>query len=178
MKKIILIGISGSGKSTFGRALSEKLQLPITHLDSIFHLPGGAMMDHALFKEKQIELMKQPAWILDGNYGSSLDIRVAEADTIFWLDFPPLLSTLQVLKRSWKYRKDKSTQPDMPEYFEEHLFSREYWDFIKFILTFNKYERPKIAKALQRKKPETTLIVFKNRKEVHAFLSENSNTHD
>jgi adenylate kinase family enzyme len=172
MEKIILLGISGAGKSTLARKLHEELNLPLIHLDAIFHLPGGKMMDKNQFRTKQEEIFHTyDSWIIDGNYGSSLDLRVKYADAIIWLDFPAWLSAMRVLKRSFKYRKDKSTQPDMPEYFEEHMVSKEYLAFIWFVLTFNQKERPQIVEALRNRQKSATLIHLRSRREVHQFIA-------
>ena len=160
MKKIIVIGISGAGKSVLSRKIGEKLQLPIYHLDACFHLPGGEMLD----------MMTSDQWLIDGNYAGTLPMRLAQADTVIWLDFPAKINTFRVIKRSWQFRQDKSTRPDMPDYFEEQMFDKDYWQFLKFVWTFNKKVRPYIVSALENRPKTAKLIILKNRQQVTELI--------
>lgn len=172
MKKIIVIGISGAGKSVLSRQVSQDLNLPLYHLDRIFHLPKGEMLDRSLFLAEQKKIMSQEAWIIDGNYAGSLPDRVAEADTIIWLDFPAWLCVMRVFKRSLRFRRDKQTRPDMASHFEERLFSREYVAFLYFVGSFNRKVRPNILAAVNQSSAHTELISLKNKQDVMHFLSQ------
>ncbi|MDR0847336.1 MAG: hypothetical protein LBN08_07510 [Lactobacillales bacterium] len=157
MKKIIIIGNAGTGKSTLSRRLGEKLGLPLYHLDAIWHLPGGAVMAGG-------------SWIVDGNFGMSMDLRISLCDMIVFLDFSPLYCAWSVFMRSLKYLKDRSEQPEMPDYFEEHMFGKEYREFMAMILTYNKKKRPAAVASMARRPDGVELVVLKSRKEVHKWF--------
>lgn len=86
MKKIMIIGCGGSGKTTLAKQLSQELNLPLFHLDNYFWQPGWQEAPYDEFIEKQYELIMKDSWIIDGNYTRSLSIRLREADTIIFLD--------------------------------------------------------------------------------------------
>lgn len=172
MKKIIVIGILGAGKSVLSRQVSQDLNLPLYHLDHIFHLPKGEMLDRSLFLAEQKKILSKETWVIDGNYASSLPVRVAEADTIIWLDFPAWLCVMRVFRRSLRFRRDKSTRPDMAVHFEERLFSRDYAAFLYFVGSFNRKVRPNILTAVNQRSANTELIILKNKQDVMHFLSQ------
>ena len=98
-------------------------------------------------------------------------MRLAQADTVILLDYPSKLNTLRGIKRSWRFRQDKSTRPDMPDYFEEQMFDKDYWQFLKFVWTFNKKVRPYIVSALENRPKTARLIILKNRRQVTEFMA-------
>lgn len=170
MKKIIVIGISGAGKSVLARKIGQKLQLPVYHLDAYFHLPGGEMLDRDVFVAQQEAMMTTDQWLIDGNYAGMLPLRLAQADTVIWLDFPAKLNPLRVIKRSWQFRQDKSSRPDMPDYFEEQMFDKDYWQFLNFVWTFNQKVRPLIVAALENRPQTAQLIILKNRQQITEWI--------
>ena len=86
MKKVVLNGPGGPGKSTLARQLGNKLKLNVYHLDTLFWKPNWVGVSKNEQREIQIELMKKEEWIIDGNYGGTMDIRLNAADTIIFLD--------------------------------------------------------------------------------------------
>ena len=86
MKKAIIIGCPGSGKSTFARALAEKTGLPIFHLDNMFWNADRTHVEKPVFLERLRTAMAQDSWIIDGNYNSTMELRMEAADTVFLLD--------------------------------------------------------------------------------------------
>lgn len=170
MKKIIVIGIPGAGKSVLSRRLGQKCQVPVYHLDAIYHLPNREELDRSAFEAKQAIMMATDNWLIDGNYTGTLPLRLAQADTVIWLDFSAPLSVLRIIKRSWRFRQNKSTRPDMPDYFEEVMFDKDYRDFLKYVWTFNRKVRPFIVSALENRPKTVNLIVLKNRRQVAKFL--------
>ena len=81
-QKAIIIGCPGAGKSTFARKLSEKTQLPLYYLDMLWHKPDRTTVDRDLFDKKLKEIILQDKWIIDGNYGRTLEMRIRSCDTI------------------------------------------------------------------------------------------------
>ena len=86
MKRILILGCCGAGKSTFARALSEITGVDIIHLDQEYWNPGWIETSKGIWQKKVEELVKHDSWIMDGNYSGSLDIRLSRADTIIYLD--------------------------------------------------------------------------------------------
>lgn len=87
-QKAIIIGCPGAGKSTFARMLSEKTHLPLYYLDMLWHKPDRTTVDRNIFDEKLKEIVLNDKWIIDGNYGRTLEMRIQSCETIFLLDFP------------------------------------------------------------------------------------------
>lgn len=111
MKKIILIGSGGAGKSTLARLLGEKLNIKVYHLDRLFWKPGWVVVQREEQRKVQYKLINQPKWIIDGNYRGTMDIRLHAADTIIFLDLHRMICVYRAFKRMLKYRN--KTRPDM-----------------------------------------------------------------
>ena len=83
MKKVLILGCPGAGKSTFARKLRDKTGLPLYYLDMIWHKPDRTTITKQEFDAKLSEIIKQEEWIIDGNYGRTLEMRFEECDTVF-----------------------------------------------------------------------------------------------
>lgn len=86
--RVVVTGLAGAGKSTFSRALSAKTGLPLIHLDLHFWKPGWVEPSDEEWREKQRSLLSGDAWIADGNYHDTLELRLERADTVVFLDTP------------------------------------------------------------------------------------------
>lgn len=86
MERILVIGSPGSGKSTFSRALAQRKQLPLVYLDRLFWNADKTTVDQAQFDQRLGEAMaRTQAWILDGNYGRTLEMRLERCTQVsFW----------------------------------------------------------------------------------------------
>jgi len=87
-RRVIVTGLAGSGKSTFSLALAAKSGLPVIHLDLHFWKPGWVAPSETEWREKQCGVLAADAWIADGNYHETLDLRLERADTVVFLDMP------------------------------------------------------------------------------------------
>lgn len=164
MNKIILIGSGGSGKSTLAKRLGEKLNKEVYHLDALFWKPNwvGVSRDEQI--EVQNELVQKEEWIIDGNYGGTMDIRLHAADTIIFLDINRVICVYRAFKRMVKYRN--KTRPDMGAGCPERLD----FNFLKWIWDYPKKKRPEIVQRLDQLANEKNVIVLKSPKEVQLFL--------
>ncbi len=130
VKRIAIIGSGGAGKTTLGRTLSERLGIPVIHLDAHFWTPGWVPTPREDWVQAERELMQPEAWIVDGNFFRTMDARLALADTVIFLDLPRLTCLARVLKRRVRYHG--RSRPDMAAGCPEKIdleFLRWIWDY-------------------------------------------------
>ncbi|TXR98488.1 DNA topology modulation protein [Bacillus sp. SH7-1] len=164
MKKIILIGSGGSGKSTLAKELGNKLNIKVHHLDALFWKPNWEGVPKEEQRVVQNELVKGEKWIIDGNYGGTMDIRMNAADTIIFLDIHRTICVCRAFKRVVQYRN--KTRPDMGAGCEERFDLQ----FFKWIWEYPNVKRPTIIKELEQLPEEKKVIVLKSSSEVRKFL--------
>lgn len=146
--KVLLIGSPGAGKSTLALQLAEELQLPILHLDKLWHATDYSAAARERFRQEiEAFMASHDSWLIDGNYANRLPQRLAQADHVIWLDYSRWLCCYRVIKRSLLTRLFRAKRPDMAEQFKE-CFDREYLDFLQFVWSFQKTTTPKIEQAL------------------------------
>lgn len=169
--KIIVIGQSGSGKSTLARKIKEITDFPLLPLDLLWHTTDYSIQAKKWFlQEQQSFMVSNPSWIVEGNYTSTLEERIKEADKIIWLKVPRYLAIYRVVWRSLKRKINKKSRPDMPESFSEKL-NREYLEFLSFIWHFEENNEPKIQQLIQVANARNKLINLKTRREKQEFLT-------
>ena len=161
MKKIIVIGCPGSGKSTFSKALHKITGIPLFHLDMMFWNTDKTTVEKSVFLDRLSKVLEKSEWIIDGNYGSTMELRIQECDTVIFLDYP-----LNVCLNGVKERRGKA-RSDMPwvESDEEDA------EFIEFIKNYNSKNRPQVMELLN-KYSYKNIFVFTNRTEAKEFLSQ------
>jgi len=165
MKRVLVIGCCGAGKSTFSRKLNALTGLPLIHLDQEYWNANWVETKKEIWEPKVKELVKRDTWIIDGNYGSTLDPRLERADTIFYLDFSTAKCLWRVTKRVWKYHGTE--RPDMP------LGCKERFDleFFHFVATYNFINRKGIYEKLEEYKKGKNIHIFKNDKQSENLLN-------
>ena len=162
MKKIIVIGCPGSGKSTFSKSLHNVTGIPLFHLDMMFWNGDKTTVEKSVFLERLLKVIQNSEWIIDGNYGATMDLRMQACDTIVFLDYP-----LDVCLNGIKERRGKP-RTDMP--WIEHE-GEEDIEFMEFIKNYNAESRPKVMKLLD-KYSHKDIYIFNNRDEADKFLNQ------
>jgi len=164
MKRIAIIGAPGVGKSTLAKQLSKVLQIKIWHMDKLFWQPGWVQISRKELQIKVKAILKDPSWIIDGNYLNTLDMRLQAADTIIFLDYPIWLCLLGVIKRRIIYRDKVRT--DITEGCPEQLD----YQFIRYLLRFPRDQKGLIYNKLQKLDPSTKVLIFHNRHSLEKYL--------
>ena len=166
MRRVMIIGSCGAGKSTLARNLGNQLSLPVIHLDTYYWQSGWQESDREQWLEKQQELITGDRWIIDGNYGATIDTRLAAADTIIWLNFNRYLCLGRVIKRSIQYYG--KVRPDMAPGCPERL----NWEFLRYVWNFPKLHHDKIVERLAKYQTSKQIIVLQNPTQVSSILEQ------
>ncbi|MEO6761147.1 MAG: AAA family ATPase [Candidatus Saccharimonadales bacterium] len=166
MKRVSVIGCPGSGKTTFSRELSCNTNLPLVHLDFMYHDQAYSYQtDKDSWRSRVLGEAKKKQWIIDGNYKSTFDIRLPKSDTIIFLDYPTYLSIWRAIRRRIHFRK--KVREDMPPTWKERLG----WNFFVFILKFNYSIAPRIRRQLKSYKSKN-IIVLKTPHQAKMYLAQ------
>ena len=162
-ERILVIGSPGAGKTTLARALSEKLDLPLVHLDMLHWREGWTEAPREEFDALLGEALARPRWIIDGNYSRTLPLRLSRCDTVVCLDYPRLLCLWGAVKRVLK--NAGRSRPDMGPGCPERLDP----EFLRYIWNFRKTQRQKIFALLDGF--EGRVIVLRNRREARKLVN-------
>lgn len=160
MNKIIVIGSPGAGKSVFSKKLKDVTNIPLYHLDMLYHKEDGTRISKEELEEKLIKIFKEDSWIIDGNYQRTIEMRLKECDTVFLLDFPTDICIEGAMSRVGKKRND------FP-WVEENLDK----NFKQVIIDFSKAKLPQIYELLNKYKDNIDINVFKSREDADNFIT-------
>jgi len=166
MQRILVLGCCGAGKSTLSKKLSTITGLELIHLDQHYWKPNWTETPKPEWENIVTQLAAKSKWIIDGNYGGTMDIRLKRADTVVFMDYSTTTCLWRITKRIWKYHKQQ--RPDMSPGCNE----RFDLDFYHYVATFNIRNRKKILNKLEPLKASKNILIFKNDKEVSEFLNQ------
>ena len=159
MKKIIIIGSPGAGKSVFSKKLSDMTNIKLYHLDMIYHKEDGTHISKEELEKKLIKIFEEDSWIIDGNYQRTMEMRLKQCDTVFLLDVSTDICIEGAKSRIGKEREDLPwVEQELDEKFE------------KTIIDFSKEKLPKIYELLNKYKDNIDVHIFKSRDEADNFI--------
>jgi adenylate kinase family enzyme len=161
---VAVIGSGGAGKSTFARELGERTGLPVIHLDALFWRTNWEPTPKPEWIELERGLIAGERWIMDGNYGSTQDLRLPRADTVVFLDLPRLVCVWSVVRR-WAIHRRRG-RPDMRP--ENH--DKLELEFLRWIWTYPAQKRPEVLARLAALPPTTRVVRLRSRREMRDFL--------
>ena len=160
-RRMIVIGCPGAGKSTFARGLRDITGLPLYYLDQIWHRADQTNVTREAFDRALQAILEEDDWIIDGNYGRTLEMRLEKCNAVFLLDYP-----LEVCLAGARARIGQKRE-DMP-WVEETLDP----EFQEWIENFARDQRPHIDELLEKYKAGREIVIFHTREEAAAYLRE------
>ena len=160
MKKIIVIGCPGSGKTTFSEKLRDKTGLPLYYLDAIWHKQDRTHISRDEFDARLGEILALDSFIIDGNYSRTLERRIAASDTVFLFDLAVEICLEGAISRIGKKRSDMPwTDTELDPRLKDE------------ILRFKDKNMPKIYALLEKHAKDKRVVIFKNREEADEFIA-------
>jgi adenylate kinase family enzyme len=166
VQRVAVIGCSGAGKSTFSRRLGELLELPVIHLDRLSWRAGWVRTPDNEFRAAQRALVARDRWVIDGNYGGTMDIRLPAADTVVLLDFPRRRCLFRVARRTCLGWGRDVQAPGCPE--------RVDLEFLRWVWNWHHVSRPRVLAALAEHGRGARQVLLSTPREVAGFLAAQS----
>ena len=157
-KRVAVIGCPGGGKSTFSRALRDRVDLPVYHLDAIYWREDRTHLSREEFYPLMREIIAREEWIIDGNYNATLEWRISACDLLIFLDYPAEVCLEGVRARRGQKRSDMPWVEDGDDQ-----------EFLEFIRAFETESRPRILDLIE-KYPDKPVVTFRTREEADRYL--------
>ncbi|MEM7442884.1 MAG: DNA topology modulation protein FlaR [Pseudomonadota bacterium] len=168
VRRIMIVGGPGSGKSVLARLLGQKTGLPVFHMDHIHWKSGWVERDRSDKDRLTYEVHRQDKWIFEGGHSRTYDERVARADMLVWLDIAVSLRIWRVIRRLFVHYG--RTRPDLPEGCPERL-NRGTFEFLSFIWRTRHSARAKIKAIADDPPPHLEVHHLRSLREVRQFLA-------
>lgn len=162
MDRIAIIGCGGSGKSSVARHLARILNVPLTHLDTLYYDERWTPLPMNEFAAQQEKLVTGDRWIIEGNYASTLPIRLAAADTVIFLDLPAATCLWGIVERRWRYQGGQHKA--------DGVYDRITWNFVRYIFSYRRTMRPRVHGLLHDHGPHVRLITLTSRRYANRFI--------
>jgi adenylate kinase family enzyme len=162
--RIAIIGCGGSGKSHVARALGTTLGITPVHLDSLYYDRNWKPLDKEQFAALQRNLVGEPRWIIDGNYASSLPIRLEAADTVIFLDLPAWACLWGIIERRLRHGGGQHDATG--------VYDRITWNFIRYIAGYPKKMAPRVRQLIADHAGDALVVVLRSRHAARRYLAD------
>ncbi|MDN5383047.1 topology modulation protein [Streptomyces sp. LB8] len=162
MKKVAVVGCGGSGKSYLARELGRILDAPVTHLDAAFYDDAWNALPMEKFAALQRDLVEQPKWVIDGNYNSTLQIRLEACDTVVLMDVSTVAALYGIFSRQIRHGAGHKGNG---------VHNRIHWGVLKYVATYRRKMRPRVmAKIKEIASGRAEVVLLRNRRQTRRWL--------
>ncbi len=170
-RRIVVIGTTGSGKTTLARQLAERLGVPHVELDTLHWEPNWTMAPLETFRERVAQALQGEAWVVDGNYSKVRDIVWSRADMIIWLDYPFRVILARLIRRTLRrlITREELWNGNR-ERWREQFFSRESL-FLWMLRTYRRRRREYPELLQQPEYAHLSVVRLRSPREAERWLS-------
>ncbi|MBD0742980.1 topology modulation protein [Streptomyces sp. CBMA152] len=164
MKRIALIGCGGSGKTFLSKQLGTLISAPVKHLDAVYYDDEWNPLPPEEFAAAQERLVAEPAWVIEGNYASTLPIRLRRADCVIFLELPTWVCLWGIAQRRLRHGggQDDATG----------VYDRITWGFLRYVWGYRKTMAPRVRELLDEHATGASIHVVTSRREARALLAQ------
>ncbi|MBE8477511.1 P-loop NTPase family protein [Streptomyces justiciae] len=165
MKRVAIVGCGGSGKSYVARELGRRLDAPVTHLDAVYYDDDWNELPKDTFAQLQRDLVATPNWVIDGNYNSTLQIRLEACDTVVFMDTPTWTCLWGVLSRQLRHGHGQNK--------DNGIYNRIHLGVLRYVLSYRRTMRPRVlAKIDEHARSHAQVVMLTSRRQARRWLSE------
>jgi adenylate kinase family enzyme len=161
--RIVIIGCGGSGKSRLAGALGDMLGITPVHLDGLYYDRDWKPLDKEQFAALQRDLVARARWIIDGNYASSLPIRLEVADTVVFLDLPAWACLWGIIRRRLRHGGGQHDAIG--------VYDRITWNFVRYIAGYRKQMAPRVRQLIVGHAGDAQVVVLRSRRAARRYLA-------
>ena len=162
MDRVVVVGCGGSGKTHLARRLGAALNVKVVHLDSIYYDCDWNPLPQDDFAALQRELVASRGWVIEGNYASTLPIRLAQADTVIFMDLPPWTCLWGLLQRRLRHGRGQHDAIG--------VYDRITWGFIRYVWTYRRDMRPRVRRLIDEHADQAIVEVLASRHRARRWL--------
>lgn len=163
LKRVAIIGCGGSGKTTIGRRLAATIGTQITHLDAVYYDDEWNKLPAEKFAALQEDLVAADTWVIDGNYASTLPIRLKRATHVIFLDLPALTCLRGIAQRRWHYRGGQHT---------DGVYDRITWSFITYVWGYRREMAPRVRALIAEHAGHAQVHVVRSRRAANRLVAQ------
>ena len=162
MEKVVILGCGGSGKTFLARGLAAHFGLPLTHLDGVYYDQNWVPLSRDQFEQEQQELVARPRWVIEGNYASTMPVRLKAADTVIVLDIPARTCLRGIAARRMRHRGGQHR--------DIGLYDRISWNFIRYVLGYRRNMLPRVHQLLGDHAASAQIVILRSRSQTRRYL--------
>ncbi len=164
MKRVVIPGCGGSGKSHVAQRLSDVLNIPVINLDALYDDGEWNVLTPNKFAALQHDLAAAPSWIIDGNYATTLPIRLAEADAVVLLDISTVMCLWGIATRRLRQWGSLEKSPG--------VYGRITWSFVRYVFAYRRVMRPRVQQLMTQHATHAESVVLTNRRSIREWLDQ------
>ncbi|WP_329428838.1 topology modulation protein [Streptosporangium sp. NBC_01495] len=164
MQRVAIVGCGGSGKSHLARELGRIVDAPVTHLDSVYYDDGWNPLSSEKFEALQRDLVRGERWVIDGNYNSTLQVRLELCDTVILMDMPTVVALWGVFSRQLKHGHGQDR--------DSGIYNRIHWGVLRYVATYRRKMRPRVLAKIKEYGGHADVVLLTSRRHTRRWLEQ------